>query len=267
MSDYGIPVGNQSVKARTLILLAGLGSPLIVAGLASGAFVGVAIEGAPNQYGILTVQIYALFDNLEQDHLLSVTGTPDLPLHIRVYGGNFYQHQFNFGDTAPREDLVVIFPSLAFDTFVSIGRLTQTISDPDTTQLSKGWPGFADCSLIGSGLSWSVPADDPQGVPDRDGRVFIGQFSTANSHHLGGLLLIKAISDGDPDFQAYITTCQLAPCPRADVDGNGCVGIEDFLLLLGLWGSSTCSADLDGDGVVGITDFLIVLGNWTTNCR
>lgn len=255
------------MKIRTLNLLAGLGSPLSVAGLASGAFNGVSIEAASNQYGIHAVRIYALFDNLEQDHLLSVTGTPDLPLHIRVYGGDFYQHQFNFGDTAPREDLVVFFPSLAFDTFVSIGRLTQTISDPDTTKLSKGWPGFADCSLIGPGLSWSVAADDPQGAPGPDGRVFIGQFSTTDANLVGGHLLIKAISDGDPDFQAYVYTCPLAPCRLADVDGNGCVGIEDLLLVLGLWGSSNCSADLDGDGVVGISDFLILLGNWTVNCR
>ena len=38
----------------------------------------------------------------------------------------------------------------------------------------------------------------------------------------------------------------------------------DFLGLLGLWGPcpAPCPADLDGDGVVGILDFLGVLANW-----
>ena len=54
-----------------------------------------------------------------------------------------------------------------------------------------------------------------------------------------------------------------------DVDGDGTVGILDFLLLIGAWGPCpqpcpppNCLGDLDGDCEVGITDFLIVLGNW-----
>ena len=52
-----------------------------------------------------------------------------------------------------------------------------------------------------------------------------------------------------------------------DLDGDGVVGIQDFLLLLAAWGPcpappDDCPADLDGDDIVGITDFLILLGNW-----
>jgi hypothetical protein len=53
-----------------------------------------------------------------------------------------------------------------------------------------------------------------------------------------------------------------------DLDGDGIVGINDFLLLLGAWGACPapcppfCIADLDGDCEVGITDFLILLANW-----
>ncbi len=54
---------------------------------------------------------------------------------------------------------------------------------------------------------------------------------------------------------------------RGDLDGDGTVGITDFLTLLAAWGPcpdspAACPADLDGDGVVGITDFLILLANW-----
>ena len=53
-----------------------------------------------------------------------------------------------------------------------------------------------------------------------------------------------------------------------DLDGDGVVGILDFLALLGEWGACaqpcppSCPADLDGDCAVGITDFFILLGNW-----
>ena len=52
------------------------------------------------------------------------------------------------------------------------------------------------------------------------------------------------------------------PCPW-DLDGDGEVGIVDFLDLLGAWGPNPGHpADFDGDGLVGITDFLELLGNW-----
>ena len=52
-----------------------------------------------------------------------------------------------------------------------------------------------------------------------------------------------------------------------DVDGDGAVGILDFLALLAAWGPcpvppAECPADLDGDGQVGVNDFLILLANW-----
>ena len=63
-------------------------------------------------------------------------------------------------------------------------------------------------------------------------------------------------SDGVPD------ECQ--PCLAADVDGDGQVGIGDFLLVLAQWGPCppNCLADVNGDGEVGILDFLTVLGAW-----
>ncbi len=52
------------------------------------------------------------------------------------------------------------------------------------------------------------------------------------------------------------------PCP-GDLDGDGHVGITDFLQLLAVWGPNPGHpADLDGDGNVGITDFLQLLASW-----
>ena len=48
-----------------------------------------------------------------------------------------------------------------------------------------------------------------------------------------------------------------------DIDGDGVVGIIDFLLLLAAWGPCAgCPEDLDQDGVVGIIDFLALLAAW-----
>jgi len=53
-----------------------------------------------------------------------------------------------------------------------------------------------------------------------------------------------------------------------DLDGDGVVGITDFLALLAAWGPCpqpcppSCSADFDSDCTVGITDFLTLLSNW-----
>jgi hypothetical protein len=56
--------------------------------------------------------------------------------------------------------------------------------------------------------------------------------------------------------------------PPGDLDGDGTVGIFDFLELLGQWGPCDgpcpprCPADLGGDCSVGITDLLSLLANW-----
>jgi photosystem II stability/assembly factor-like uncharacterized protein len=54
----------------------------------------------------------------------------------------------------------------------------------------------------------------------------------------------------------------LIGCP-ADVNGDGEVGVNDFLALLSAWGPCPgCPEDIDGDGDVGVLDFLTVLANW-----
>ncbi len=70
--------------------------------------------------------------------------------------------------------------------------------------------------------------------------------------------------DGDIDSETRVDNVRFLVA--GDVDGDGSVGIIDFLLVLGLWGPcadcNDCLADGDGDCTVGITDFLNLLGNW-----
>jgi hypothetical protein len=69
---------------------------------------------------------------------------------------------------------------------------------------------------------------------------------------------------GDPpivDMGAY----ELQGC-SCDLNGDGSVGVNDFLILLAAWGPcgdcNNCPADFDGDCSVGITDFLQLLAHW-----
>ena len=67
------------------------------------------------------------------------------------------------------------------------------------------------------------------------------------------------------DMGAYEFQGDPFPVKLGDIDGDGAVGILDFLDLLAAWGTcpdECCLPDLDLDGTVGITDFLLLLGNW-----
>ncbi len=87
-----------------------------------------------------------------------------------------------------------------------------------------------------------------------------------------GLTITGAGVNPDGNSEGWIATLspQCADLPLiGDIDGDGIVGINDFLSLLGNWGPCpepcppSCPADLDDDCMVGITDFLILLGNWS----
>jgi hypothetical protein len=49
-----------------------------------------------------------------------------------------------------------------------------------------------------------------------------------------------------------------------DLDGDGVVGVDDLLILLGSWGACTgCPGDINGDGTVGVDDLLVMLANFS----
>ena len=57
-------------------------------------------------------------------------------------------------------------------------------------------------------------------------------------------------------------------CALPDLDNDGEVGINDFLILLQLWGPSDCTlyrkGDINWDGEVDTADMLIILEVWDT---
>ena len=56
------------------------------------------------------------------------------------------------------------------------------------------------------------------------------------------------------------------PCAE-DVDGDGTVGVNDVLEIIGSWGPcSGCPADVDGSGEVDVDDVLAVISAWGQSC-
>ena len=267
------------MKARYLNLLCGVGGSLIAHGPASAAFVGLTVVDQPNEFGILACSVYAVFDSPD-DHLIAVAGTQHAPLLIEA-SGSFYQTPNVGTDMAPSSFLVGIFPSLEFDTFVSIGVKLITEDTVDFTiavgargpRFPNGWPGFGPTRLETDpvfGGGWFTVPDEPQGVPDENGLVFLGQFSTMDATRPpGGHMVIEAISDGVPTLFAasFCHSLDGTPCIEGDTNGDTFVDIQDFLAVIGCWGQppdGVCAyADVDRDGETGISDFLLILGRWT----
>jgi hypothetical protein len=56
-----------------------------------------------------------------------------------------------------------------------------------------------------------------------------------------------------------------SPDDRGDDEGDGSVGICDFVNLLATWGprSGSCPADLTGDGAVDFADLVLLLASWS----
>jgi hypothetical protein len=122
-------VEGGEMKVRTLAVLAGVGMPLIATGAAPATYLGIYAVEKPNPYGLLTVNVYAEFDNPGGDRWESAGGAPGSPLNITVLGGSFYNHQFG-SNQAPQAALVAAFPSLAYDSFYTAGRGAQR-AEPD----------------------------------------------------------------------------------------------------------------------------------------
>lgn len=100
--------------------------------------------------------------------------------------------------------------------------------------------------------------------------VLIGSamFGAGGIGNFGGLISTELFDSAilfDPVLKdVFLDDLHFGPqvCP-GDVDGDGIVGITDFLDLLFAWGPNPGHpADLDGDDVVGIIDFLDLIANW-----
>ncbi len=161
-------------------LCTGIGS-LILAGTASGSYTISAETVADSAWGT-TIQLYANMGAGER--LDAVFGSADNAFYIGTTG-SFYHNAFGGNMSTNINPLLLgAFPSLAYDSWVTIG-----LSDMDggnvLAQQGVDFSGFANQVFTDNG-SWYVTPDDSQG-DEIGGRVLIGQFTLEGGGTIGDM--------------------------------------------------------------------------------
>ncbi|MHC4383262.1 MAG: hypothetical protein ACYS0J_10560 [Planctomycetota bacterium] len=162
------------MKMKTLSVLAGISTPLIATAAANAGLVSttLSVSSKANEFGIFVCNVYAQFDNQGNDFMQAVAGTPGTPLAITVVGGTFWNQDSAFaGDTAPNAAAFALYPSLAFDTFATIG-VKAIGSGPgqqpqdNTVFVPEPLPGgIAGTSIQANNFSWAVLGQPLQANP------------------------------------------------------------------------------------------------------
>lgn len=83
-----------------------------------------------------------------------------------------------------------------------------------------------------------------------------------------GTAVIGAHADddnGNSAGSAYVFDLGCDNCP-ADLNGDGIVNTQDFLVYLNLWSAGDTAADWNEDGTVNTQDFLAYLNDWVAGC-
>ncbi len=209
------------MKMKTLSMLAGVGAPLIATATASAGFVGIKVVSKPNPFGLLVCNVYAEFDRPGEDLFLAAAGTANTPMLIQVIGGTFYNHAFG-SDRPPLTGLIAAFPSLAFDSFVTIGvKAVGANGQPaDNMTITPGFPGVSGSAIATSVSGWAITPNEPAADPFNpdwvagNGQVLIGQFSTANGSAISGTMLLRFLNNGQPGGEAVVSFFHV-PTPGA----------------------------------------------------
>jgi MYXO-CTERM domain-containing protein len=196
-------------NSKVLALTAGMGS-LIIAGAASADFQGISHEVEVTAFGTM-VQVYV--DVEAGDQLNAVYGDADNALHIGAGAGSFYQNAFGGPTVAGMNPAFFpIFPSLVYDSFVTIG-LTTNVGN---AMLDIGID-FSDFNAGGAidtdNGSWFATPDDAQ-VHEIDGRVLIGQFTLVDGALEGNVNLQGKNADGS-NWTALGVDVNPVPAPGA----------------------------------------------------
>jgi hypothetical protein len=149
--------------------MAAVGSTTAFAG-----FQGIEWEAIDSGMGIgTTYRLYAVVD--AGGEVDAVYGDADNALSIQSTTG-FYQNSFG-GYGTPSAALFDFFPSLEFDSFVTIGLLNDT--GDAMLDIGIDWTDFEDNggAIWTDNGTWFATPDEAQ-VREVNGRVLIGQFTT-----------------------------------------------------------------------------------------
>lgn len=140
-----------------------------------------------NLDGFTTYRLYAVLTN-EDDFVSSVFGLEDAPLNITTTT-SFWQSDFgaNTG-SAVSAAILGAFPSAAYDSWVTIGRSNSSDPGSEVQALQSAGEPWVDNFAAGNSIiidgvvggAWFTlfGAEAVNALPDEDGRVLIGQFTT-----------------------------------------------------------------------------------------
>ncbi len=134
---------------------------------------------------------------------------------------------------------------------------------------NSSFTGLLTVSLCGSDYDTILAVYDGCGCPAQVAATIgcnddsCGLASEVEVPVVSGACYKIQVAGFDFDAGEGVLTISKAPACPWDDDGDGFVGITDFLNLLAVWGTDPGGPpDFDGDGDVGITDFLELLANW-----
>ena len=213
---------NLRMNKLTFTISAAAVSSLFAIGTASADFTGMQYEAVENgMAGFTTYRVYAGVD--AGGELDAVYGDESNILSVSSDSG-FSQNAFG-GWGTPNAALFAVFPSLAFDSFVTIGLL----DDANDAMLSIGidYTAFeasgGDISTD-NGTWFATPADAQ--VFEVGGRVLVGQFTVGDDDHVFGQMSFQGKNADGSNWTEACVLFDTAPAPGA-------------LALLGLAGIAT----------------------------
>jgi hypothetical protein len=221
--------------------------------------------------------------NVVAGHVLNgITVGHDVP-QVRISGTTTYANGWLGIDLIPTGYGYGVTPNDPFDADTG-GNGLQNFPEIDSASRQGGTVHISG-SLHSSPLDdfsiefFASPACHESG--SGEGQAFLGSVSVSTD--AGGDAAFDVVVPGTVPDGGVVTstatrepigaTSEFSACVTVsgdtnpiDLDGDGVVGVLDFLALLAAWGPcddcGNCPADLDGDCQVGVNDFLILLANW-----
>ena len=214
-----------------------------------------------------TFRVYAVFDQAVSVVGLGDSSDDSILFDLTLSNGQFYNDGMG-SDLPPNSSFTGTFPSMLWDTFVTIGEPTGlgpggvpvTSISPDFGTQAAGLVG--SFSLVGDG--WYVAGFPAQGDSVAD-RVLVAQFTVDQGEQVSGtnwrISGTVGGQGGAPlDMFADFVTPDLC---QADFNGNNQVAFEDLTQLLVRWGTCVgCAEDLDMDDSISFNDLTELLGMW-----
>ncbi len=187
------------MNIKTLSLTIAAGS--LITGSAMADYTGLSFDSTDNGDGTWTAQIYANF-SAASDELDAVFGDAQNALLIET-SSSFYQNALGGSTSAAiNPALLPLFPSLALDSWVTIGLSDMTGNN--MLNIGIDFTAFeAGGSISTDNGSWFATPDDPQVLAGADLRVMVGQFTMFGlDSNVSGVLNFQGKAGNFETFQA-----------------------------------------------------------------